>query len=141
VYLDTSALIKLYAQEFGREQVERSVFAAETIATNVITYVETRSAFARKFRMAEIDEAAFELNKQQFESDWSLYELLPVNDSVIRRAGVLCEQFGLKAFDALHLASADRLQSSARSIVKFASFDNALNRAAARLGMDLIATG
>jgi uncharacterized protein len=140
VYLDTSALIKLYAEEPGKAQVEQSVSAAETLATSIVTYIETRSAFARKLRMAEIDEAAFDLNRRKFESDWGLFTLLSVDDSVVRRAGGFSEQFGLKAFDALHLASADGLQSSLRTIVKFASFDTALNRAAERLGMDVIAT-
>jgi hypothetical protein len=45
----------------------------------------------------------------------------------------------LRAYDALHLATADLLQAAIRSALGFACFDDALNGAAARLGLTLIA--
>jgi uncharacterized protein len=50
LYLDTSTLVKLYAEEEGTETVERAADEAEAIATSVVAYAEPRAAFARKLR-------------------------------------------------------------------------------------------
>jgi predicted nucleic acid-binding protein len=49
IYLDTSALIKLYVEEESREIVEEAVVAA-AIVTSTITYAEARSGLARRLR-------------------------------------------------------------------------------------------
>jgi len=51
VYLDTSALVKLYAEEEeGGELVRRAVAEAERIATSTVAYAEARAGLARKLR-------------------------------------------------------------------------------------------
>jgi len=139
VYLDTSALVKLYAHEAGSAEVKRAVARADLVATSLIAYVEARSAFARKHRLADIDDAALKRHKRQFEQDWNRLDRLPVDATTIRRAGDLAEQYHLKAYDALHLATVDLMKVTLRSSISFACFDDALNRAAARLGFTLIA--
>jgi len=51
------------------------------------------------------------------------------------RAGDLAEHFRLRAYDAIHLAIAERVFRETRSQVRFACFDAALNRAASTLGL------
>jgi predicted nucleic acid-binding protein len=53
----------------------------------------------------------------------------------VRIAGDLAERFGLRAYDAVHLASADQLHRETRSSIWFACFDAALNDAASKLGL------
>ena len=48
VYLDTSALVKLYVQEVGSTEVRRAVARADLVATSLVAYVEARSAFGEK---------------------------------------------------------------------------------------------
>jgi predicted nucleic acid-binding protein len=139
VYLDTSALVKLYVQEVGSTEVRRAVARADLVATSLVAYVEARSAFARKYRMAEIDAAALKRHNREFEQGWNRLDRLPVDETTIRRAGDLAEQFRLKAYDALHLATVDLMEVTLRSSVSFACFDDALNRAAARIGLSLVA--
>jgi predicted nucleic acid-binding protein len=138
VYLDTSALVKLYVQEVGSTQVRLAVARADLVATSLVAYVEARSAFARKHRLADIDDAALKRHKHEFEQGWNRLDRLPVDATTIRRAGDLAEQYRLKAYDALHLATVDLMEVTLRSSVRFACFDDALNRAAARLGFALI---
>lgn len=139
VYLDTSALVKLYVQEVGSTQVRLAVARADLVATSLVAYVEARSAFARKHRLADIGDAALKRHKHEFEQGWNRLDRLPVDATTIRRAGDLAEQYRLKAYDALHLATVDLMEVTLRSSVRFACFDDALNRAAARLGFALIA--
>lgn len=138
VYLDTSALVKLYVQEAGSAEVRQAIARADLVATSLIAYVEVRSAFARKHRMADIDDAALKRHKREFEQGWNQLDRLPVDATTIRRAGDLAEQHRLKAYDALHLATADLMEVTLRSSVSFACFDDALNRAAAKQGFTLI---
>jgi uncharacterized protein len=139
VYLDTSALVKLYVQEVGSTEVKRAVARADLVATSLIAYVEVRSAFARRHRLADIDNAALKRHKHEFEQGWNRLDRLPVDATTIHRAGDLAEQYRLKAYDALHLATVDLMEVTLRSSVSFACFDDALNRAAARMGFTLIA--
>lgn len=139
LYLDTSAMVKLYASEPGSTETRRAVAEADEIASSVLAYAETRAALARKFRMRQIDAATFDRGKADFESDWAGFIKMPADPDSVRRAGDLAERFQLRAYDALHLATADRLYRETRSRLRFACFDAALNRAASTLGLTMAA--
>lgn len=138
LYLDTSAIVKLYSNEPGAAQVKKAVGKAEMIATCLISYTETRSALARKRRLGEIGERALEEHKREFEQDWEAMHHLPINEATVRRAGILAEQHGLRAYDGIHLASVEALQLTVRSSATFACFDKALSEAALSLGLRLL---
>ncbi|MBV8134275.1 MAG: type II toxin-antitoxin system VapC family toxin, partial [Deltaproteobacteria bacterium] len=59
LYLDTSAIVKLYAAESGTAQTKRLVAAAKRVASTMVAYAETRAALARKYRMRQISEQEF----------------------------------------------------------------------------------
>ena len=139
LYLDTSALVKLYAEEEGSDLVRQGVRAADLIATSLMAYAETRSALARKSRSREISRAIFNRCKREFDRDWLELHKLPVDEPLVRKAGELAEQHALRALDALHLATADSLQTALRDTVTFACFDGALNGAAEARGLALLA--
>lgn len=50
VYLDTSALVKLYVDEPGTQEVARWIQRATAVSTSRVSYVEARAAFARRYR-------------------------------------------------------------------------------------------
>ena len=135
LYLDTSAIVKLYAAETGRAQTKRLVAAAKQVASAVVAYAETRAALARKYRMRQISEEEFSRYKNEFEADWTGFLRLAVDAQLARAAGEFAERFGLRAYDSLHLASAAHLLSETRSPISFASFDSALNTAASGIGL------
>ncbi len=138
LYLDTSALVKLYAEEDGSDLVRLGVRESNLIATSVMAYAETRSALARKSRSSEVSRAAFTKCKRDFDRDWLRLHRLPVDEPLVRKAGELAEQHALRALDALHLATADYLQAALRDAVTFACFDGTLNRAAESRGFELL---
>jgi len=138
LYLDTSALVKLYAEEEGSDLVRQGVRASDLIATSLMAYAETRSALARKNRSREISRAIFTKCKKEFDRDWLRLHRLPVDELLVRKAGELAEQHALRALDALHLATADSLQTALRDAVIFACFDDNLNGAAEVRGFGLL---
>ena len=139
LYLDTSAVVKLYSTEPGSAETERLVMASRQVASSLIAYAETRAALARKFRMRQMNQNEFNARKDEFELDWGGFFKLPVDARVVRLAGELAERFGLRGYDAIHLATADQLYRQIRSPIRFACFDSALNAAASRLGLKVAA--
>lgn len=135
LYLDTSALVKLYIEEKSSEIVMTQVKSAETVATHIIAFVEARSAFARLYRESFLTEKQFDGLKASFSADWPNYLRMGSLPNVIERAANFSEAFSLRAYDSVHLASADHLQRSTGETICFGCFDRKLNQAAQTLGM------
>jgi predicted nucleic acid-binding protein len=139
LYLDTSAVVKLYSSEPGSAETRRAVREAVRVASSSLTYAETRAAFARKRRLGQLDDRALLHCKQSFETDWREYFEVLAEPDLIRRAGELAESFGLRAYDAVQLASVQTLERKTQVPLGFCCFDSALRRAATALGFQLIA--
>jgi predicted nucleic acid-binding protein len=142
VYLDTSALVKLYSVERGRTTVERAVEEARRLVTSAVAYPEARSAFARKARERLFSSAQLREAVRALDDDWSTLEVVATTERLGRFAGDLADTHALRGLDAVHLASALFVQEAAsgrggdpREVddVRFLSFDPTLDRAAAKL--------
>lgn len=114
LYLDTSALVKLYAVEEGRETVERAVEEAGRISTSAVAYAEGRAALARKLREGVFSEEEHREAVAALDEDWRTLEVLSVTENVARFAGDLAERHALRGFDAVHLASALLVRAASR---------------------------
>ncbi len=129
LYLDTSALAKLYIAEAHSEAVREAVAEAGQVATAVIAYTEARAALARRHRQGDLDKDAFRAAIGALDGDWASYTRLDVSEGLCRLAGVLAERHALRAYDAVHLAAALAL-SRERQDVRFLAFDAQLAKAA-----------
>ena len=131
VYLDTSALMKLYVTETGQEIVLARVQSADRIATALITYVEMFAAFARLEKERRITATGFSKLAEQLEANWASYWTLELTRVIARKAALMARRHGLRGYDAVQLASALELRGS-DSRIEFLSFDERLNAAAQR---------
>lgn len=138
LYLDTSALVKLYIDEDGSPLVRWHVGQARLVATSMIAYVEARAAFARRRHEGRFTPGEYRRIVRALNTDWEHYILLEVTASLIREAADLAEVHRLRAYDAIHLASATVLKKRLAEAVLFASWDANLERAASREGLDLL---
>lgn len=136
-YFDTSALIKLYADELDASVARDAARSSEFVATSMIAYTEMRSALARKRRSGEITADEIDRFKLKLESEWNSFEIVPIDESIVRLAGDFAEKYSLRGFDAVHLAAADALRDVFGPIT-FACFDGDLSRAATACGMMLL---
>ncbi|TXF10348.1 type II toxin-antitoxin system VapC family toxin [Pelomicrobium methylotrophicum] len=135
LYLDTSALVRSYIEEEGHAVIVAALHRAQQTATHLIAYAETRAALARIERMQRIGKKELAKVRNAFESDWrAMLHILPT-EALVRRAGDLADQFGLRGYDSVHLAAAESLAIDLRYPIHFASFDGALNTAADTLGL------
>lgn len=129
LYLDTSALLKLYVEEEGREIVREAVEAAEVAATSTVAYSEARAGLARRLREGDFTEEEHRRAVERLDREWRGYERLAVSNLVAYRAGELAERHALRGFDAVHLASAARLEERFEDL-RFLAFDDRLSDAA-----------
>jgi uncharacterized protein len=65
---------------------------------------------------------------------------MPVDAPLVKEAAELAERFRLRAYDSIHLATAERLHHETRAPIRFACFDSALSAAASRLGLKTAAS-
>ena len=129
LFLDTSALVKLYVEEVHSAAVREWVDEAEVVAVCRVAYPEAVSALNRRMRAGDIARKAYGAASRALRRDW---ERLAVVDFREIEAGRLAAKYGLRGFDAIHLSSALTVASApAGPDVLFSSFDAALNRAAA----------
>ena len=135
LYLDTSALVKLYVAETDSAMIKKLVDAAEMPSTSRIAYVEARAAFARKRRERAATLRDYRTVVEDFDNDWETFFIVDVSDALTKRAGQLAEKFALRGYDAVHLASAVIVGEQGNQAVRFACFDVKLSRAARGQGL------
>ena len=136
LYVDTSALVKLYVDEIGTRSVTESVLRATVVATARISYTEARAAFARHRREGEIEPAELRRIVRELNAGWASYSVVDVSESVVRLAGDLAERHGLRAYDAVHLAAAIVVRQAGGNL-EFLTFDSRLNQAGHREGLSV----
>ncbi len=93
LYLDTSALVKLYAEVSGAPLVREAVGAAQLCVCHLIGYAETRAALAKKRRTGEFSVRQWESCKRELERTWSRFERMGIDDALVRRAGSFVDRF------------------------------------------------
>jgi predicted nucleic acid-binding protein len=135
LYLDTSALVKLYVAEDGSDVVRTAVGAADTVATSRVAYAETRAALAMAARMRRIDDADRATAASVFRAEWRLFSIVNVTQPLVEFAAELAETHGLRGFDAIHLASSVFLLQRTQEDVRFLAWDKALLKAAGETGL------
>jgi predicted nucleic acid-binding protein len=70
LYLDTSALVKLYMEEAYSDDVRGWVDAAEIVATCRVAYPEAVSALNRRMRAGDIPKAGYGTAVRALRRDW-----------------------------------------------------------------------
>lgn len=135
LYLDTSALLKLHVDEEGSPLIRHSVEAATLVGTSAIAYVEARAALARRRRSGHLSSQSHRIVLRALDADWQRYIRLEVTEDLIHEAATIAEHYALRAYDAIHLASAVLLSRRLGGETMFASWDDALDAAAAREGL------
>ncbi|MDP2792638.1 MAG: type II toxin-antitoxin system VapC family toxin [Sulfurisoma sp.] len=135
IYLDTSALVKLYVRESFTGEMLQLASSHERLASHQVLYVEFHATVARLGRESRVTEDQSRQIKRDFLTAWPTITQVGLTGSLLERAAELAEGFALRGYDSLHLAAADLLRQTVSEPLVFASFDRHLNRAAKLLGM------
>jgi predicted nucleic acid-binding protein len=142
-FFDSSGLVKRYVDEPGSDWVHR-VFAdrvAHTVFITEVTLVEVASALSRRQRIGSITLAQREHYESLFLADLKGRDIIPLDMTITTSAMLCCYRFGLRAYDAVQLATALAVQQQLRSgglpPLTFVSSDQDLLAAAATPEYDL----
>ncbi|MBI4560441.1 MAG: type II toxin-antitoxin system VapC family toxin [Candidatus Rokubacteria bacterium] len=138
LYLDTSALVKLYVDEEGSPVVRSAVDQAGLIATSAIAYVEARAAFVRRRHEGGLSAGEYRRVIRDLDADWARYLVVEVTGSLIREAARLAEAHRLRAYDAVYLACAAAVHGRLAEPVVLASWDLDLESVARKERFELL---
>ena len=135
LYVDTSALVKLYVPEPESGAVQALVGSAQVTAVSVVAFVEARAAFARKRRERAVNPKDYRRIVREFDDDWDHYFVVDVTEPLVKRAAQLADKHGLRGYDAIQLYSAIVLHEQSGEAVSFCCFGGRLLRASRREGL------
>lgn len=113
LFIDTSALVKLYHEETGTENITFLLnrFAEDlSITISDITRIELHSAFLKRVRIKEIDLDIGRNVFAAFEKDIEMFSVIEVDDVAksfaVQLLDSIAYQTGLKSLDAIQLSAA-----------------------------------
>jgi uncharacterized protein len=135
LFCDTSALLKLYIEEPGSDQVKAHLQESEAVAVCRIAWAEAHAALSRRARETPEDTVTLEQAKAALAADWPHYIVMEISQALVERAGDYADTFALRAYDSVQLAAAFETGLISQAPVLFACFDIRLNKAAKLLGM------
>lgn len=127
VYVDASALLKIYVEETDSVEARRILAAEPRWTTGRHTLIEVRRNLARL-----LDGATLERYRSVFDTHWAETRVVELRADVCGRAAELAELTGARTLDALHLGAADA--AGAADGLPIVTFDRRLADAARSLG-------
>ena len=136
-FLDTSAVVKRYAQEIGTPWVQAlaAPTAGHLLVVVRIALAETVAAIARKERGGFITPSDAANALADFQIDFARqYAIVEVSAALVAHAASLARTHGLRGYDAVQLAAALETHSQLPSMTML-SGDGDLNAAAQAEGL------
>lgn len=129
-YFDSSAIVKLYADEPHHESVR--AFNGVPICTS-LARVEVTAAFFGKARSGDFVVGVAQVLAEIFMADWTEGRFLRItpDEQIETEAARLASVYSLRGFDAVHLATANAARRAVPECGLFVCFDKRLNEAAA----------
>lgn len=141
IYFDTSALVKRYVSEPGSLQV-RAFLRRHDLLSSAVTPLEVLSALCRRKHNGDLSQENFTAVLRRVRSDRIQWELVEVGAVVLSRAEEIVQgSVGVRALDAIHLASLVTFQSASGIRIPFVTGDVRQRDAATYLGLDVVWVG
>ena len=131
-YLDSSATTKLFLDEDGAEQVRLALNASIRVVSSRLTYIETAAALAAARRAGRLSGRQHVQALTEFDAVWSAVDVVELNPETARAAAEAADTFGLRAGDAIQLASLRQLGVEG---TVFVAWDGRLRAAAVSSGI------
>lgn len=145
IFLDTSALVKLYVREVGTDEMMDLASDPGTDALILLSLsrVELRSAVRRRERLGEIASEGAARILSSFASACSdRFLVQPTTEIILEESLALIDRHGLRAYDAVQLAGyLAFVKSSPSGDSLFVSSDENLLEAARGEGIDVFNPG
>ncbi len=106
VYFDSSACVKLLAEEAGSELAAELWDGCDAAVASRLTYPEVRAALAAAARNHDLTDHELDAAEQAWDGYWAAMRPVELTAAVEQHAGQLARAHALRGADAVHLASA-----------------------------------
>lgn len=137
VYFDTSAIIPLIIGEPSSVKCTRLWNDADRSVSVRLLYPEARSALGKAHRMSLISAQQLSAAVDDLDEILKGVDHIEITADLVRLAGELAHHYGLRGYDAVHLAA---VSSIASPEVVLATGDSDLAHATRSLGISLAFT-
>lgn len=145
LYLDTSALVKLFVAEPESVQVRALAGGrggARALLASQLAYTEAWVSLARMVHLGRLLAEDLPRHLATLTDYWEgSIHAVDLTEDILRDARQLAQRFPLRTYDAIHLASARQARLKWRDIfageVRFLAFDAGLLKAARALGFSI----
>jgi predicted nucleic acid-binding protein len=139
-YFDTSVLVKRYVEEDGATQ-SRVLLGRHRLLSSAILPVEALAALGRRREARDLSDADYAALVGRLQRDRVHWELVDATRAVLGRAEQLAGGQGLRALDALHVASALEFETATELRIPFITADRRQREAADRAGLNVVWIG
>jgi uncharacterized protein len=119
--------------EPGSQAATQAWTAADSVLAARLLYPEARAVLAAAQRSGRVARGLYRGRKAALDELWREFDVVEITPALAQSAGDLAEQFGLRGYDAVHLAAALHVQPDA-----IASADADLLRAASIHNLGII---
>lgn len=136
LFVDTSALVKLYIEEEGSASMAQHARASR-VAASVLAYAEIYATFGRRLREDLLTSDEHDHLVKRFERDWQSVIAMALRPDLAARIPGLIADHPLRGADAVHLASVLALRDAGLE-TRFAASDTRLVRAATAEGLEVL---
>jgi predicted nucleic acid-binding protein len=123
--------VKLLIPEPGAAEVAEAWRNADRRVSSLVLYPEAWAAMARARRLDRLTARQLGIARDRVDALWTVVDRIALTETLARRAGELAERHELRAYDAVHLASLERVGDAETVLV---SADVDLLEAAASIG-------
>ena len=106
VYFDSSAFVKLLAEEAGSDLAAQLWDGCDAAVASRLAYPEVRAALAAAARNHDLAEADLDDAERAWDRYWASTRPVELTVAVEQHAGQLARTHALRGADAVHLASA-----------------------------------
>lgn len=130
LFVDTSALVRRYVDEPGRDLVISTMDAEAAWVASALTRTEALMTL-HHLAVGPTQQARL---WAEFRDDWDAFVVVPVDQRCLVRAAELGAHYAIRIVDAIQLAAADRLPRP----VRYLTFDRRQIPAAAALGFEVV---
>lgn len=137
-YFDSSALVKRYVAEAGRETVDALIEKCRIGAVSRLAYVEVLAALYRRRATMPVDDAGFAAGVAAFREDWRGFAVAEMTGTALEQVERVIERHRLRGADSIHLATALWLRRLALADLVMVAADSELLAAARKEGLAVI---
>jgi hypothetical protein len=139
-YADSSALLKKYVNETGSVWTRQALAAPVVVITAQLALIEIASALNRRVRDGTVTAHDYARLANDFRNECrDRFQIITLDQALVNLSWALLERHALRAYDAIHLASAlvmDRRWMEAGLVAPiFLAADDRLLRAAQAEGL------